>query len=150
MELVMRMDGLKSSIAKLRLLKRSKAKAIWKKAVRAGAAELLKIARPLVATDSKALVKSLAIRIKARRRDGTVFGIVGARRKFTKGKRKPSRYSHLVEKGRKAYTRTGRNGSYTVGAVNPRPFLGRAVRSGKGRVMDAMIAKINSELANAI
>jgi hypothetical protein len=147
MQVKFEMTGFDKLIAKLRTLKNGKA--IWKKAVRAGSAKLLKIARGQTPRESKALAKSLGLRIKASRKTGVVYGLVGPRRKFFKmwrgKKRVPSNYAHLTERGRKAF----RQGNRTVGAVRGKRWLSFAVRAGKAQVMAAMSQKINEELVKS-
>lgn len=131
--------GLRDAFRKLAKLERNTAKQIWRMAVRAGCTIIIKAARPLVATQSKTLRKSLGVRIKARRRDGAIIGLVGPRRKFQREfngrNRRASNYAHLVERGRKRH-----------GRVTPRPFMSRAVRQTRAAVIAAMRNKINAEI----
>lgn len=151
MPLTFKLTGFKEAHEKLKRLKKAQAKSIWRKGVRAASAVVLKAARPLTATESKTLRKSLALRIKARKKDGVIFGIIGARQKFQKdykGKiRKPSKYSHLVEKGRKA--RVGfsfRRGPYMIRGVKANSFIGAAIKRSRGAALQAMQTKLAEEL----
>lgn len=152
-------SGFADAYKRLNLLKKAKARSIWRKAVRAGSSLLLKRMKPIVARETKTLQKSLAVRIKARRKDGMIMGIIGPRQKFEKYvagvKKKPSKYAHLVEKGRKAFTQTwfprSKSGiqyqrTRHIGAVRPRSFIERALRTAKADMINAMNKKINDEL----
>lgn len=151
MKFAFKMGGFKKTAAKLALLKKTKAKSIWRKGVRAAGSVVLKAARPTVATASKTLKKSLALRVKVRRKDKAVVAIVGPRQKFFKtwkGKlRKPSKYAHLVEGGRKAKVRFSlRKGPYIVKGVRARSFIGTPLKRSRGNAMRAMADKIAEEL----
>lgn len=142
-----RWTGFSPAFRRLNKLEKVKAKAIWRKALRAGATILLKAARELVPTRSKMLRRSLAIRIKSRRRDGVIIAIVGPRQKFEKvingRKVKPSNYAHLVEGGRKQW----RKGNRAAGEVAARSFLGKASVAQRRAIFAAIVEKINKELA---
>jgi hypothetical protein len=73
-----------------------------KRAFRAATKEILQKAKGLVPVRSGALRKSLSTKVDASRDRSSVYGLVGARSKFTATyngqKIRPSRYSHLVQK----------------------------------------------------
>jgi hypothetical protein len=115
--------------------------------VQAAAKQLLAAMKPLVPSESKTLLKSLGIRLKARRKDGVITGVIGPRRKFIrefKGRRRwASKYAHLVEGGRKAFTdKLGR----FHGPVNPRPYVTRAFTACKSRMVATMATLLKQEL----
>lgn len=151
MPLQVKFTGIKEFKAKLDKLRRGQAKVIWRKGVRAATTVITKAIRPLVSTESKTLKKSIGQRVKDRKRDKQTVGIAGARQKFTKdfkGKiRKPSKYSHLVENGRKARMRFSlKRGPYIVRGVKGRSFIGKALKIANRAAFKAMADKFKEEL----
>lgn len=146
-----KLKGFKKAADKFKKLEKKHAKAIWRKGVSAAATVVLKIARPLAPTESKTLRKSLGKRIKARKRDKVIVGVVGPRQRFQKywkGQvRKPSKYAHLVEKGRKTRVRFSlRRGPYLIRGTKPKRFLGTAIKRGYSNALKAMADKMGQEL----
>jgi len=144
-------SGMKEFREKLKGFKKGKAKQYLRKGVRAAGGVILKTARPLVPKESGTYKKSLAMRVKDRRRDKVSVAVVGARQKYFKewkGKiRKPSKYAHLVENGRRGSIRFSiTRGPYLLGGYRGKQPISRAVRISKAKAMKAMVDKLRQEL----
>lgn len=89
---------------KLRQLKDAMQKRITKKAVRAGVKLIIATVRSKVPTRTGSLKKSLSSKVDSAKGSTIVYGIIGPRSSWTKTVNgrliKPSRYAHLVEKGK--------------------------------------------------
>lgn len=72
---------------------------VVRSAITKAADPTLKAARARVPEETGALKKSLYKRVRMYGKSKTAVAIVGPRTKFMKGKRKPSKYAHLVERG---------------------------------------------------
>ena len=171
-----RIEGLEPLIFRLNLLKQGPRNVILRRAVDRGNKILLKAARGNLKaygfTTKSLLYKSLGSKIAVTRK-GIVVGIVGPRTGFksVKGLRgiqemtplgrsfaaagvDPTRYAHLVEKGRRGLVPTNKKIMVYPGAggnliwarsvrpVAARPFLRPALDQNKGQVVAAMSEEI--------
>ncbi len=155
MRLKVKIGGLKPLLNQIGAIEDKKVRtSTLRKVVRAGVSEINKTARKLVQTQTKALKKSLAVKVKVYRKSGVVVGIVGPRTKFSvqaQGKtKKPSKYAHFAHDGRaskgpKIIRRIRRKLGFTRGSR----FLAKAAKQAAGRAKTAMEAKAAAELKAA-
>lgn len=110
---------------------------VTRQAINAAANPVLKSARGKAKKQSGLLKKSLGKKIVTSKDKTRVTAIIGARKQVQgeyKGKlRKPSRYSHLVEKGF-----INEHGEH----VPPQPFLDPAARESESQAMSIMQNKL--------
>src|SRR4051812_41547264 len=99
----LKLIGAKELERKLKTLGPRVQKKVLRSAVSAAGTPVLKSARQKAKKQSGLLKKSLGKKVTTNKNTGAVTAIIGARKQVEgeyKGKpRKPSRYSHLVEKG---------------------------------------------------
>lgn len=123
------------------IAKLAKQRAITLKAVKAGAKIVQRAAKANAPRRSGALKQSIGIKAAKGTRGKTLaFVVIGARAKVEKvfrgRKVKPSKYSHLVEKGHKG--------------VAARPFLKPALDSSRGAAERAMLDAMAEEISKAL
>lgn len=125
----------KTSSPKLTKLQRA-LKNINKKAMRAGAKLVLQAVKARVPVDSGALRQSLTTKVDSVKGETSAYALVGPRSKFVKAvggrPKKPSRYAHLIEKGRFR-----------------RPFLMPSWQANKGRFL-AEVERVTSTEINKV
>lgn len=127
------LTGHKALDKKLRTLGDKVQRRVTRKAVNAAATPVLKAARAKAPKQSGLLKKAMGKKVATNKKTGDIVGIVGARKQiegeYQGEKRKPSRYSHLVEKGF-----IDSSGKF----VPPSPFLFPALDETEGQALDIL------------
>lgn len=165
--------GMKELQEKLGGLKRSFQNRILRKGVRAGSREQSKVAKSTAPRRFGILRRSMSNKLAKMQRDGTILGVAGPRRKFTKTDKEgrkidPSKYAHLVERGTRqrqnqpldtpksgkkrkslSFTLNGQRRAFAriIQASKANPFMARAYEASKGSAMQQFTSKVTMELA---
>ena len=148
-----KLEGLAPLVQKLKQLDRKIARRTVRKALTAGSNMVLRAAKQLVPRDTGMLRLALGVSVKLKK-DGLAIARVGPRTGYLRKRRgettprlsklgkalaaagvKPTKYGHLVEKGRK----TGR-------PMAAQPFLGPALQREAPAAVAAMAAVIRKAL----
>lgn len=150
---------------RINALKRTMRNRILRKAARAGAKVVRKEIKSNAPKASGALGKSISVKIGTSKKTGATYAIIGPRRRFVLKRKgtvisegKPTKYTHLVERGTKPHTlgkgskrvARGKKAMLQVGKKHPgakaNPFVTRAWASTHNAAIGIMKHVIAIEL----
>lgn len=152
------LQGIKPLLAKLERIPRKQAKAIMRKAVRAGSAPIRKVAKKTAPRDKGILQETMAIKVK-QYPSGVSVGVIGPRKKFTKRTKKRGErtldafYGHMVEGGTRPHVIPG---PIVLGGrvlhniqhpgTQPTRFMEKSAKQSRAEAVRRLGAKLGSEL----
>jgi hypothetical protein len=132
-QLSQQVDGIEQLARRLVGYKRGIRNKILRKAFREGAQPPKTFLKQNAPEDTKAYKKALFIKIGTSRRAGNTYAVIGPKTKVTVvdasgNKRRPSKYAHLIEGGRKA-----NQARFSRVLTDGKKFFGKRVRAVPGK-----------------